>query len=76
LAIILFWLSYLQAAGETEVLVAGDPERKHMELCDKQGGIKYHPNVITLLVSMFLYLVLNLLTGHILYMSNRTMKVE
>jgi hypothetical protein len=40
-----------QAVGETEVLVAGDPERKHMEKCDKQGGINYHPNVIDLLVS-------------------------
>lgn len=29
--------------GETEVLVAGDPERRHMEKCDKQGGILYHP---------------------------------
>ncbi|XP_060563749.1 uncharacterized oxidoreductase YjmC-like [Ruditapes philippinarum] len=29
--------------GENEVLVAGDPERKHMEKCDKQGGILYHP---------------------------------
>jgi len=37
------------AAGETEVLVAGDPERKHMRKCDKEGGIKYHPNQIQLL---------------------------
>jgi LDH2 family malate/lactate/ureidoglycolate dehydrogenase len=37
------------AAGETEVLVAGDPERKHMAKCDKQGGILYHPNQIELL---------------------------
>jgi len=34
------------AVGETEVLVAGDPERQHMAKCDKQGGIKYHPNQI------------------------------
>lgn len=34
------------ADGETEVLVAGDPERIHMEKCDKQGGILYHPNQI------------------------------
>ncbi|KAL3832501.1 hypothetical protein ACJMK2_024140 [Sinanodonta woodiana] len=34
------------AEGETEVLVAGDPERQHMAKCDKQGGILYHPNVI------------------------------
>lgn len=35
------------AEGETEVLVAGDPERKHMTLCDKLGGIPYHKNQIT-----------------------------
>ncbi|XP_064624718.1 uncharacterized oxidoreductase YjmC-like [Lineus longissimus] len=34
------------ADGETEVLVAGDPERKHMALCDREGGIRYHPNQI------------------------------
>ncbi|KAK3603644.1 hypothetical protein CHS0354_017361 [Potamilus streckersoni] len=34
------------AEGETEVLVAGDPERQHMAKCDKQGGILYHPNQI------------------------------
>ena len=40
-----------QAEGETEVLVAGDPERKHMTLCDKLGGIPYHKNQITFAVS-------------------------
>lgn len=34
------------ADGKSEVLVAGDPERKHMEKCDKLGGILYHPNQI------------------------------
>ncbi|XP_067678012.1 uncharacterized oxidoreductase YjmC-like [Haliotis asinina] len=34
------------AEGETEVLVAGDPERKHIELCTCRGGIPYHPNQI------------------------------
>ncbi|XP_078615013.1 putative oxidoreductase YjmC isoform X1 [Branchiostoma floridae x Branchiostoma japonicum] len=35
------------AEGETEVLVAGDPERKHMAMCDAQGGIPYHVNQFT-----------------------------
>ncbi|XP_060585806.1 uncharacterized oxidoreductase YjmC-like [Ruditapes philippinarum] len=34
------------ADGQSEVLVAGDPERIHMEKCDNQGGIWYHPNQI------------------------------
>lgn len=29
------------ANGESEILVAGDPERNHMELCSKLGGIPY-----------------------------------
>jgi len=44
----------LQAQGETEVLVAGDPENRHMAMCDAQGGIHYHPNVIEILVCLHL----------------------
>ena len=41
-----------QAEGETEVLVAGDPERKHMALCDKLGGIPYQKKQIEHAVSI------------------------
>eukprot|EP00794_Sanderia_malayensis_P008124 gene8124-8994_t len=32
--------------GESEVLVAGDPERKHIKKVEEDGGIYYHSNVI------------------------------
>ena len=48
-------LCILQADGEEEVLVAGDPERKHMALCDKLGGIPYHKNQILNAVSVILF---------------------
>ncbi|XP_046550866.1 uncharacterized oxidoreductase YjmC-like [Haliotis rubra] len=34
------------AEGETEVLVAGDPERNHTAMCDKRGGIPYQESQI------------------------------
>ncbi|XP_071494760.1 uncharacterized oxidoreductase YjmC-like [Diadema antillarum] len=34
------------AEGETEVLVAGDPERQHMAKVAKDGGLHYHHNLL------------------------------
>ena len=42
-----------QAEGEESVLVAGDPERQHMKLCEEKGGIPYHPNQIQFGVSTY-----------------------
>lgn len=44
LSALLGQLRSLPTAGEEPVLVAGDPERRHMEKVDKEGGIAYHPN--------------------------------
>jgi len=32
--------------AEGEILVAGDPEKAHMAKCEREGGIRYHPNLI------------------------------
>ena len=37
------------------VMVAGDPERKHMAQVDAEGGIRYHNNHIKSLVSIYLF---------------------
>lgn len=31
-------------------MVAGDPERKHVDLCKRLGGIPYHQNQISFAV--------------------------
>ena len=43
----------MQAEGETEVLVAGDPERQHLEKVKRNGGIHYHVNLLSAMVSMY-----------------------
>ena len=40
-----------EGAAGVSVLVHGDPERKHMNKCDQQGGIEYHANQIKMAVS-------------------------
>ena len=45
-------LIFGQAEGETEVLVAGDPERKHIKKVEENGGIHYHVNVISAMVCL------------------------
>lgn len=44
LSTLLEQLRALPTAGEEPVLIAGDPERRHMEKVDREGGISYHPN--------------------------------
>jgi len=35
-----------KAADDAEILVAGDPEKAHAAKCEREGGIRYHPNLI------------------------------
>ena len=51
-----------QAEGEESVLVAGDPERQHMKLCEEKGGIPYHPNQIQFGVSTYAFTAISVST--------------
>ncbi|XP_071494757.1 uncharacterized oxidoreductase YjmC-like [Diadema antillarum] len=44
------------AEGESAVLVAGDPERAHMEKVAKEGGLRYHRNLFKKLDDLALHL--------------------
>lgn len=44
--------SLFKAEGESAVLVAGDPERKHMRKVEGEGGIRYHVNLLRAMVSL------------------------
>ena len=44
-----------QVDPDKPVLVAGDPELKHMAYCAHLGGIPYHPNVASLMVCILSY---------------------
>ncbi|EZA49144.1 hypothetical protein DMN91_005306 [Ooceraea biroi] len=44
LSTLLGQLRSLPTAGDNPILVAGDPERQHMQKVDREGGITYHPN--------------------------------
>ncbi|XP_032669327.1 uncharacterized oxidoreductase YjmC-like [Odontomachus brunneus] len=44
LSTLLGQLRGLPTSGQEPVLIAGDPEKRHMEKVDREGGIAYHPN--------------------------------
>lgn len=44
LSTLLAQLRDLPTADDNPVLIAGDPERQHMQKVDREGGITYHPN--------------------------------
>ena len=51
MGLVLVSCGIFQVEGAESVMIAGDPERKQMEKVDKQGGVYYHPTVITSVVS-------------------------
>jgi uridine phosphorylase len=48
-------LQCMQVDPDKPVLVPGDPERSHELAVEEQGGIWYHDNLITSLVSPMLH---------------------
>ena len=48
-----FCLFLVQSKDQDKVMIPGDPERAHMEKCDKLGGIEYHPNQIDFAVRFY-----------------------
>jgi len=44
-----------EVEGADVVLVAGDPERQHMAMCDSRGGIPYHQKLLEFAVGVRLY---------------------
>ena len=53
MSLIIHYCLVLQVDEAAEVMVAGDPERKHMALCDKLGGIPYKIKQIDFAVCIF-----------------------
>ncbi|CAG2166406.1 unnamed protein product [Oppiella nova] len=55
--------SQVPASGQSSVMVAGDPEREHMKLCDSLGGIPYHVNQIKFAKHTMNYILIVCLLG-------------
>ena len=45
------WVLHCQVDGETAVLVPGDPEELHIRKVQQDGGIHYHMNLLSSVVS-------------------------
>ena len=41
---------FVGVGSDKSVFVPGDKARKHMKLCDKLGGITYHPKQVDFMV--------------------------